>query len=154
MLERVSPRLTTQVYFQPHGFTLHGKGVEVGLLVFVGTSVGFGVRVSVAEAAGGEVGEAVGDGTAVDDGVAVDDGAAVKVAEADAVATAGVTVSVTVGSTRAVISCSPMPRTTATRRVSAMRLAAMSPLKSGPSPLAVLPFPCLSSGIILPLRYK
>jgi hypothetical protein len=122
-----------------------GTGVRVGVRVFVGVSVGRGVGVSDADTEGEEVGEGVGDGTAAD-------GTGVKLAVGVGLAAGGVAVSVAVGSTWAISCCSPIPRATATRRVRAIRVAAISPLKSGPNPPAVLPFPWSSSGIILPLQ--
>lgn len=111
------------------GYTFTGRAVRVGR----------GVRLAVA--VGVAVNGPVGTG-----------GKYMSVAEGDGVATGGmgVKVSVAVGSTRAVICCSPMPRATATKRVRAMSVAATSPLKSGPNPLAGAPNSLSrpSSGII------
>jgi len=96
------------------------------------------VRVSVDVGVGSGVEGIVADGEGVEVGAEVGDGTGVKVADGDGTATVGTAVSVGEGSTWANISCSPMPRATATKSVSATRVAAMSPLKSGPSPRALL----------------
>ncbi len=153
MLDRVSYLLTNHrlVHFRglgEQGAEIRAVGVG-GCLVLAGLRVGRGVAVGVKV----EVGVGVKVGVGVGDG-ASGDGKGVKVAEGEGVATGAVAVSVAVGSTRAINDCSPEPMATATASVSAMRVAAISPLNSGPSPPAILLFSCPSSEIILPQRPK
>jgi hypothetical protein len=100
------------------------------------------------------VGDGVGDGTAEAVNVGWGTGEAISVADTEAgtvVEVEGATEAavdstatfVVEGSAAAISSCSSIPRATATIRVRAMSVAAISPLQSGPNPLedpSPLPF--------------